>query len=49
MTIAPAEGEPLAVVLPKQLSVWYREGEDGKLSAWGIGVPRPPREGGKKK
>ena len=52
VTIAPAEGEKpaaLEVVLPKQLSVWYREGEDGKLSAWGIGVPRPPREGGKKK
>lgn len=44
VTITPAEGEkPLQVVLPKQLSVWYREGDDGKLTVYGIGAPRPPR------
>jgi len=43
VTVTPAEGEkaaPLEVTLPKQLSVWYREGKEGKLTAYGIGVPR---------
>jgi len=52
VTITPAEGEnPAAVevVLPKQLAVYYREGEEGKLTAYGIGIVRPPRGGAKKK
>ena len=43
VTITPAEGEKpadLVVTLPKQLSVWYRKGEDGKVTVYGIGVPR---------
>jgi hypothetical protein len=44
VTITPAEGDkPLEVVLPKQLSVWYRE-EGGKLTAYSVGIPRPPRQ-----
>ena len=42
VTITPAEGEkpPLVVTLPKKLSVWYRKAEDGKVTVYGIGVPR---------
>jgi len=43
VTIKPAEGDKdLEVTLPKALSVYYRE-EDGKLNAYGVGIPRPPR------
>ena len=43
VTIKPAEGDKdLEVTLPKQLSVYYRD-EDGKLTAYGIGMPRAPR------
>ena len=49
VSIKPAEGEAVEVALPKQLAAYYREGEGGKLEAFGIGIPRPPREGGKKK
>jgi hypothetical protein len=42
VTITPAEGEKaLEVTLPKKLTVMYRE-EGEKLTAVGIGVPRPP-------
>ena len=52
VSITPAEGENAAaveVVLPKQLAVYHRAGEEGKLMAYSIGIVRPPREGGKKK
>jgi len=43
VTITPAEGDKaLEVVLPKQLTTYYREAE-GKLLAYSIGLPRPPR------
>jgi len=43
VTVKPAEGDKdLEVTLPKQLSVYYRE-EEGKLNAYGVGIPRPPR------
>jgi hypothetical protein len=43
VTITPAEGDkPLVVNLPVKLSVMYQEA-DGKLTAFGIGVPRAPR------
>lgn len=41
VTITPAEGEKaLEVTLPKQLNVWYRKGDDGKVTVYSIGVPR---------
>jgi len=44
VTITPTEGDKaLEVKLPKQVGVFYREGDDGKLLAMGIGVPRPPK------
>ena len=43
VTIKPAEGDKdLEVVLPKKLSVYARE-QEGKLTAFSIGIPRPPR------
>jgi hypothetical protein len=42
ITITPAEGEKaLEVTFPKKLAVMYRE-EEGKVTVFGIGVPRPP-------
>jgi len=44
VTITPAEGDKaLEVVLPAKLTVVYRK-EGEKLAAFGIGIPRPPRE-----
>lgn len=43
VTIKPEGGDKdLEVTLPKALTVYYRE-EDGKLNAYSVGVPRPPR------
>ena len=43
VTITPSEGDkPLEVTLPLKVTVMYKE-EDGKLTAMGIGVPRPPK------
>lgn len=52
VTITPAEGEnpaPVQVVLPKQLATYFRAGEEGKLTAYSIGIVRPPRGDAKKK
>jgi len=49
VTITPAEGDKaLEFTLPKQLSAWYLEGDDGKVTVFGIGVPRT-RGGAEKK
>ncbi len=43
VTAKLAEGDKeLQVTLPKQLTVYYRE-EEGKLNAYSVGIPRPPR------
>jgi hypothetical protein len=48
VTITPAEGEKaLEVTLPKKVAVMYREGDEGKLIAISVGVPRPPKAEGK--
>jgi hypothetical protein len=47
VSVTPTEGEKPAAVevkLATKVSVSYREGEGGKLMAYGIGVPRTPRK-----